>query len=445
MSSSIEARAPKESSQPAAESASRQSAARIVWAVFLLFLVSVLAMADRNVLAVLLVPIQKELGASDGAMGALTGTAFAVVYATMALPLARLVDYSNRRNILGIAVLVWSAATALAGMATSYLHLLLARIGVAGAESVQYPATMSMVVDLSTRNRRGTMVSVILIGAAIGFSLGAYAAGTLNAAYGWRVTMMSLSLPGLVVSLLLLFTVAEPRRDATAGTNDGGPAEQRFIDTLRRLAHIKTLWTFAVGFVLFNMGFEGWLIWMPAFLMRVHHLESAHMGAVFGAIIAGGALSGLVAGPVTDRLARRGERWRLYYCCGSIMLSVPLLAATTLVSRLNPAVGLALAYTIVAGGLSTVGAVVYLSIAPSDARGVVTALMNLCASMLGAGLAAPLFGIVNDTIKPFYGDESLRYTLLLAPLFLALSGVMLFIASRTVEADIESAPLNHVR
>jgi MFS family permease len=240
----------------------------------------------------------------------------------------------------------------------------------------------------------------------------------------------------MVVGALLLLTVREPERSSGSGMR-AHVQHESLLNTLRRLARIRTLWTFAAGFILLNMAFQGYVAWMPAFLMRVHGLQSAQMGAVFGAIVAGGAISSLVAGPATDALAKRGERWRLYYFVASVVLAVPLLAASSLVSSLTACVTLSLAYSMVGGGLASVAPAVYLTVAPHDARGVVTALMTLCIFMLGSGVAIPLLGFVNDLLKAIYGDQSLRYTLLLGPVFMAGSGVFMYMAGRTVEHDAE--------
>jgi predicted MFS family arabinose efflux permease len=187
---------------------------------FLLALVYMLASADRNIMSILLVPIQKELGASDTAMGLLTGAAFSIVYATGALPLARFADRGHRRNLLGAAVAIWSLMTATCGFVGSYALMLLARVGVALGEAGHAPAIMSLVGDLHPRERRGFAIGCVYIGSAVGVGAGAFLAGYLNDLFGWRVAFLAMGFPGLVVAALLVLTVKEPVR----GLFDGGAA-----------------------------------------------------------------------------------------------------------------------------------------------------------------------------------------------------------------------------
>ena len=170
---------------------------------FVMALVFMLAATDRNIMSILLVPIQKDLNVSDTAMGALTGAAFSIVYAATALPLARLADRGNRRNLITGAVAFWSAMTAACGVATGYITLLLARMGVAVGEAAHQPSIMSMVGDLYPRHRRGIAIGCISIGTSVGIALGAYVAGWLSDNHGWRTAFFVMGLPGLVVAAMV--------------------------------------------------------------------------------------------------------------------------------------------------------------------------------------------------------------------------------------------------
>ena len=404
------------------------------WIIFLLSLSALFAAFDQQAFSVLLVPIQKDLKVSDAAMGALTGTSFAVVYAVLALPLARLADRTNRRNLLGVAVGLWSVATALCGIAGNYVQLLLARVAVAGGEAANAPTSMSLIGDLFRADRRGTAIGFTVVGTALGFSLGAASAGYLSDRYGWHIALLAVSLPGLILAGLIFLTLPEPPR----GLHDGAAADvaaPSLLEAVKRCGRIRTLYPFAAGFTLLQMCFQGWLIWMPPFLMRVHHLKATEMGALFGVIIAGGAVGNLVSGQLSDRLSRRGARWRLYVCCAIVVVSLPLLTASSLIPGLAPTVACLIAYTLASGGLTTACTVTYVSLAPPSLRAVMTALMRALAMVVGGGTGPVLFGLVNDRLKPAFGDESLRYTLLLSPLMLALAGVLFFVASRTIERD----------
>jgi len=405
------------------------------WAVTMLGAVGMLAAVDRNILSVLLVPIQNDLKVSDGAMGALTGTTMALVYATVALPIGRLADRTDRRKLLAFALAAWSVATAACGMAVNFLQLYLARLAVGAAESAQPPATMSMIGDLYPAARRGAAISVVVVGMTIGFSLGSFIAGVLNDHYGWRGAALAVGLPGLLLALLLRFTVAEPVRGGQDGAKPTEISKGTFRQQLRQCARIRTFYPLVLGVVCMNMAFTGWLGWAPAFLMRVHHLSATKMSALFGIVVGGAALANMVAGVLSDRLAKRGARWRLYYCFAVIALAAPALAASSLVTGLGASIACLLFYTLVSGGLTTVTMATYVSIAPPQMRAFVTALVFFCIAVFGGGSGPLVFGLVNDVVSKTHGAEALRYTMLLGPALLAIAAVLYLVASRTVDED----------
>lgn len=422
-----------------AGSAPRLAPRGALWATVVLALVAMLAAVDRNILALLLVPIKQSLHASDAAMGALSGTAFALVFATAALPVARFADRTNRRNFMVAAVAFWSAMTAVCGFAGSYAQLLLARVGVAAGESASGPATSSLIGDLYPANKRGGAISLLTIGSALGFSLGAIAAGVLNDRFGWHVAMMAVGAPGLALALVLWLTVSEPLR----GAHDGGLVHDPEADSIwratRRIARIRTAAPLMAGMVFLNAAFLAWLTWLPTFLIRIHHLPTRESSAVFGVAVGlGGVLSNVFAGLVSDRLARRGSRWRMYYCCGMIVVATPLLAAAILLRSLAPAVVCMCAFSLAAGGLTTVTGAAQLAISPPPMRAFMAAAFSLAVSVVGG--AGPLaVGAMDDALKLKLGDGAIRLTLLLLPVLLALAGVMFFWASRSIGDDTRSA------
>ena len=405
------------------------------WTLAVLTMITFLAAVDRQVFTTLLVPIQKDLHVGDAAMGLLTGSAFSLIYAFIAIPLARLADRANRRNIVAAAVSIWSAATAVCGLVTGFYPLLGARLSVAAAEAANLPATMSMMGDLAPAARRGTPLGIWNAGAALGFAGGGAIAGVLNDAYGWHVAMLVVGLPGLVLGAVMFFTVREPVR----GAQDGGvapAAREPIIPSVLRCARIPSLAFLAIGYVGLNICYTGWLVWVPPFLMRVYHLKATAAGGIFGAIIAGGMLSTLLGAPISDWAAKRAPRFRLYFCVLVVIIAVPLLAASSLVSSLTASIVLMVAYTLISGSLSSVTQATYLSLAPVHLRGLVTALMNVIGAGLGGGLAPVIMGGANDILKQTYGDQSLRYTLLIAPAMMAFCGLMYLVASRTMDRDV---------
>jgi len=415
---------------------SSYSAAYTGYITFILALVFMLAATDRNIMSILLVPMQDELKVSDTAMGALTGAAFALVYATAALPLARLADRGNRRNLIAVAVGFWSAMTAVCGLATSYMTLLVARMGVAAGEAAHQPAIMSMVGDLYPRHRRGIAIGCIMIGSSIGIALGAYIAGLMSDLYGWRTAFFVMGLPGLLVAVLVVLTLPEPKR----GVYDGGatmdPAHASILGSIRYLAAIPTVRRLLLAKLLQQTGTQGFLAWTPAFFMRVHDMSTTQMSAMFGMSLGFGAVvSQLVGGFASDWLSKRGERWRAYYCAISLVVGTPFLMMVIFGSIPVATIGM-FGIAVVTGGVMNTSVAAGLNVVRSSMRGFMTAAMIFCISVIGGGVGPVVLGALNDSLKGTFGHESLRYTLIFVPVASLLASVVFWFAGRTTERDI---------
>lgn len=420
--------------------AARETSARgSAYATFMLAVVFMLATMDRNIMSILLVPMQQELKVSDAAMGALTGTAFSIVYATAALPLARLADRGNRRNIIAISVLVWSLMTAACGLATSFFALLVARIGVALGEAGHGPAVMSMVGDLYPRTRRGIAIGCITIGSALGIGLGAYIAGVINDAYGWRTAFIVMGPVGAVVFALLIFTMREPLRGAYEPAPSTG-AQLSTVASLRYLASVPSVPRLLMAKLALQVAFQGFLVWSPAFFIRVHGLSTSEMSAGFGlAVGASAILSAIIAGLISDRLAHGGERWRAYYCAIVLVLGAPLAVLTTLAPTPELAFAALFMMSLVTGGATSASITSGLSVVRPQLRGFMTAVMSFVIAVVGGGLGPIFFGGLTDFLHGRMGDEAIRYTLLTVPVFWLVSAALFYWAGRSTDRDSDAA------
>ena len=199
------------------------------YAVGILLLAYIFSIMDRQILTLLVGPIQKSLGVNDTSMGLLHGFTFAAFYAVMGLPIARIIDRGNRPVTIAVGIAIWSACTAGSGLATDYWHLVAARTGVAVGEAVLIPGAISLLADLFSADRRGRAMGIFGTGAPVGAGIGllvgglllgffTVASGTLpfvGALEPWQATFVAVGLPGLLIALLMLF-VPEPRRIAAA-------------------------------------------------------------------------------------------------------------------------------------------------------------------------------------------------------------------------------------
>jgi predicted MFS family arabinose efflux permease len=201
---------------PRSEAPDFEVEGRAYYVLFLLVLVGACNLVDRQILTILLQPIKQELGASDTAMGFLTGFGFAAFFVVAGFPLARWADRGSRRSIIALCVRFWSLMTMASGFATSFLQLALARVGTAVGEAGSAPAIASLVADHFPRQGRGRAMAVVFIGPAIGVFVGLMLGGWINQAFGWRVAFVAVGAPGLLLALVMRFSIAEPGRGRDA-------------------------------------------------------------------------------------------------------------------------------------------------------------------------------------------------------------------------------------
>lgn len=248
--------------------------------------------ADRYVVSTVLEPIRLDLHLTDAGVAFLTGIPLALFYVTFGLPISWLADRSNRRNILGISLILWSAFTVFCGRSQTYWQFLLGRIGVGVGEAGGLPPSSAILSDCFPAGRRPMAFTVLALGAPIGAWLGADMAGAVANAYGWRAAFIALGLPGLVAGFLVFLTIREPVRGRLDCASKA--PQPSMLDSLR------FLWSQRAAFnVLMTTGvcsLWGWglIWWTPTYLMREYGLNVGEAGAVTGPIhLVGGIAASL--------------------------------------------------------------------------------------------------------------------------------------------------------
>src|SRR5215469_15353248 len=197
--------------RPLADAAPRTAVSHArYYTLALLTLIYALNFLDRTIFNVLIEPIKKEFQLSDTMLGVLAGFGFVLMYSVLGMPIARLADGSNRRNIVTAGLAFWSAMTALCGMAPNVAVLACARVGVGIGESAGTPASQSIIADLFAKAERPRALGVFAIGTYLGVFLGYFFGGWVNQYFGWRTAFISASVPGIAIALLLRLTVSEP-------------------------------------------------------------------------------------------------------------------------------------------------------------------------------------------------------------------------------------------
>jgi len=404
-------------------------------------LIYTINIADRYVVSTVLEPIRMELHLSDKGVGFLTGVPLGLFYVTLGIPISWLADRSNRRNILGLCVIIWSGFTALCGRSQTYLQFLLARIGVGSGEAGGTPTSNSLLADYFPPERRPMAFTVFALGAPLGAWLGADVAGAVANAHGWREAFLALGVPGLLIGLIVLLTIREPAR---GGLDAGGAVPQRasMAESLRFLWKQRAAFHVIMGSGVCSLWGWGLVWWTPTFLMRTYGLSVGEAGAVTGNIH-------LVAGVV----ASIGTAW---------LFSLPAMTdARRVCWVLAAGVGLATIPSFIAywtDSLTVARAMfwlfipaIYFYIGPCMAlvqntaachmRTVFSAWSGLCGNVFNLIVAPQLVGILSDAYAGSHATDatSLRFALLLLAPTGFWAAYHLYAASRTVIEDQKTA------
>jgi len=396
--------------------------------------------AARYVVTTVFEPIRLELNLTDAGAAFLTGVPLALFYVSCGIPIAWLADRSNRRNIVAASLIVWSGFTALCGLSQHYWQLLSSRVGVGIGEAGATPPSTAIVSDCFPAQRRPMALSIFALGAPIGAWLGADIAGAVAQAHGWRAAFFALGIPGVLLGMLVLLTIREPRRgrlDTTAAAGKASFAEALgFVWRQRAAFHVImasgvcSLW--------------GWgLAWFtPTFLLRTYGLNVAQAGAILGHIhLVGGILATLVAAWLMAQpfmLDPRRVLWTLGWVTGCATV-LSIIAYST--HSLGLAQAMLWAYVPAIYFFIGPCMALVLNLAPSHMRATFTAWSVLVGNVFNLIIAVQGVGILSDWFGGAHGSDaaSLRAALLV----LAPSGFWatwhFFLAARTVVPDMARA------
>lgn len=405
------------------------------WVLAVLSLIAVVNYIDRQVISILLVPIKADLHVSDTAMGLLTGTVFSLFYVAASLPIARMADGGNRRNILACCIALWSAMTVLCGLPQTYAQLLIARSGVAVAESGAVPISQALASSVFPPSRRATVVGILTAAGSVGLSAGLFIGGWINDLFNWRIAFMVVGGPGLLLALLLRLTVAEPIR---SGPPSAGPTSM--LGSLGELMSQSVFrWLVAASAL---SGFTTYALigWTPTFFVRAHAMSTAEVGAGMGIVTLLGPVAGhLLAGLISDRLAARDLRWYPWFAAAGNLVAVPLGILFLFTNGRVPAlVGFGVMMVFKSAWLAPVYAVAF-RVSPPNLRAQASAVLTSCVILTGLGLGPLFVGVTNDALAPMFGNQSIRYSLMIVTLIL-LPGCLVFLAIARSVARWEQNP-----
>jgi predicted MFS family arabinose efflux permease len=395
------------------------------YVLFILTLVYVFNFVDRQILVILQEPIKAELGLSDTQLGLLTGFAFALFYVVVGIPIARWADVGNRRNIVSLALVVWSGMTAVSGLAQNYVQLLLARIGVGIGEAGASPPSHSMISDYYAPEERGAAMSIYSMGLYIGILVGLLLGGWLADKIGWRMAFFAVGLPGILMAVVVRLTLKEPPRGGDGMVSDPAAGEgYTFKETLSYLWGSKAFRnaSFAAGFSAFA-GYST-LTFIPSFLIRSHAMSVSEVGVALGLIIGvSGVIGALSGGFLADKLGKNDMRWYMWVPGIGILISLPFsMLALTLESLNTVLVCIFIGNVFMSCYLGPTIAIAHHLVKPSM-RATTSAILFFILNIVGLGCGPVVTGMVSDYLAPEYGVESLRYALIFSSLVILIAVV----------------------
>lgn len=374
---------------------------------------------DRQVLNIVLNDIGIEFQLTDLQLGSLSGFAFALIYAVLGFPIAKLAKPGRRKTILVTAIGVWSGMTMLMGLTTNYIQIFFARIGVGIGEAGCVPPSHSMIADAYPKEKRATSLAIFSAGTNIGIFLSFLVGGVIAAKYGWRAAFLVAGLPGLLLGVVMLFTLREPDNSTSLVNSDVGDdvgdeklERPSYFEVLRTLYNEPSTRHVIIGAALVSMVGYGSLTWLATFLTRIHDMELPQIG-LYLAFVVGvlGAIGTWAGGWFADKLGRNNPDWRMKFVAVSILAATPF----AIMFYLSNDLVFALVFLIVPAALGAMFtgpsfSHVYSAIEPAK-RPMATAVLMFILNFVGLGIGPILVGFISDVLSATQGTDSLRYAL----------------------------------
>lgn len=406
----------------------------------MLLVVYVFNFVDRQILAILAAPIQRDLDLSDSQMGLLGGLAFALLYSTLAVPLAALADRTSRSWVITISLLLWSGFTALCGLAQNFWHIFLARLGVGVGEAGGVAPSYALIGDYFPSEWRAVALSIYSLGIPLGSAAGVLAGGYIAAMVDWRLAFVVVGLAGMLVAPLFRLLVRDKPKEEPASAPRANPEiaapAVSLAGTARLLARKPSFWLLAFGAASASMVGYGISFWLPSVLQRSFALNLVEASQFFGGLLLLGGVIGILGGGwLGDRLGHRDRAFYAYVPAAGFLLCAPLFAIgiggeDTLVAFLLLLLPQALAYMWFGPVLSAIQHLV----AP-PARATASALFLLINNLVGLGGGLYALGALSDFLAPIHGAEALRVSMLCSLALYVIAAMLMALAGRSLRRD----------
>jgi len=381
------------------------------YVLFILVLVYTFNFIDRQIIGILAVPIKADLGLTDTELGLMGGLAFALFYTGLGIPIAMLADRFSRTWIMTAALAIWSAMTAVSGLATNFWQLFAARLGVGVGEAGGVAPAYSLIADFFPPDQRARALSIYSFGIPIGSAIGIVFGGVIASMLDWRIAFFIVGLAGIILAPIFRLTIKEPLR--------GGFDRQREDTTppgiktiLRTLSQKPSFWLVSLGASFSSMMGYGLFFWLPSFFVRSFEMTLLNASLYYGAVLLVGGVAGIWAGGwLGDRFGQMRQSRYITIPAIAFILTVPFYIVAILSESMLVTFSVLLVPT--ALGLVWLGPVISViqHLVPPNMRATASAIFLFINNLIGIGLGTLAIGWLSDTLAIQYGDDSLRYSM----------------------------------
>jgi predicted MFS family arabinose efflux permease len=408
------------------------------YVLLILTLVYVVNYLDRQILGILLPYIQREFHINDFDAGLLSGTVFAVIYATLGIPLATLADRMSRRNIIAASLGTFSLMTVLSGYASSIWQLVVTRFCTGIGEAGTGPSINSMIADLFAPQKRAGALAFYSAGLNIGLLLGFFGGSWMLEHYGWRSAFLASGVPGLLLVFLLLFTVREPQRGMVDSLADAEEAPS-LLFTVKYLATLRSFRWISFGCAMSAFGGYAGLYFIPKFLIVSHHMTPVQVGIALS-LLTGvfGAVGTYVSGLLADRWGARNINGYMYVPIVATFIAVPFAPLFYLPNSTTIALCAAVVPALMGATYLGPSYAMAQGMVPLRMRAQTIGILLFILNMIALGLGPATVGFISVMLKPTFGSDSLRYALLTNVISASLGAFCYWRATKTLKADLAS-------
>ena len=389
---------------------------------------------DRQILGILAKPIQASLHLSDAQFGAIGGTAFAILYSVLGVPLALLADRVGKTRVIAGSLVVWSGFTALCGTATGFWSLFLSRLGVGVGEAGGVAPSYALIADYFPVERRARALAIYSMGIPIGLGSGGLLGAYIAALVDWQTAFITVGIAGILVAPIFLWLVRDRPRPAAVADADAVPV----LAVIPILARKPAYWLLSIGAGCSSMAGYGLALWVPK-IIAVHYGWTANhdlikVGQFMGSLLLIGGTTGIFLGGVfADRLGTVDRAWYARLPAIAWLITAP----TFMLGLFTPLPVLAWFLLLIPNALNTLwlGPIVTAAqhLAPSRMRASASGSFLLVNNLLGLGLGPLLMGTLSDALKASYGADSLRYAAIIGVSLYLVAAVLALLAIKPLK------------